>query len=138
VTPVNVVFCWGWNREGEVGDGTRTQRLTPARVLGDVRFSAASQGSSHVCGVSTDDRAYCWGFNADGQLGDGSFTESAAPIAVVGGHRFTAVSGGPLASHTCGVTPSQKLYCWGLYSYGQLGDGTTVFRNVPVQVANPS
>jgi alpha-tubulin suppressor-like RCC1 family protein len=138
VTTVNVAFCWGWNREGEVGDGTRTQRLTPVRVLTDVRFSAASPESSHVCGVSTDGRAYCWGFNAHGQLGDGSFTESAVPIAVVGGHHFTAVSAGPLASHTCGVTPAQELYCWGLNSYGQLGDGTTDFRNVPVQVNDPS
>lgn len=37
--------------------------------------------------------------------------------------------------HTCGVTAEGTAYCWGLNLSGELGDGTTTTRTVPVPVA---
>jgi alpha-tubulin suppressor-like RCC1 family protein len=38
------------------------------------------------------------------------------------------------ASHTCGITTRNWLYCWGDNAYGQLGDGTTDHREIPTRV----
>jgi Regulator of chromosome condensation (RCC1) repeat len=38
------------------------------------------------------------------------------------------------ANHTCRITPSRTVECWGLNSHGQLGNGTFEESNVPVQV----
>ena len=38
------------------------------------------------------------------------------------------------ASHACAVTTSNQVYCWGLNTSGQLGDGTTTQRLTPAPV----
>ena len=83
---------------------------------------------------------YCWGYNAYGQLGDGTTTDRLVPTPVAGGLTFAAVSAGtvvPFFGHTCGVTTSGAVYCWGDNFAGELGDGTTTQRLVPTAVAFP-
>src|SRR6476659_5519574 len=45
---------------------------------------------------------------------------------------FRAISAGD--SHTCGVTTTNKAYCWGSEFGGALGDGGDFNSNVPVAV----
>ena len=45
---------------------------------------------------------------------------------------FATVSAG--MSHTCGVTTTGRVYCWGRNQFGQLGDGTTDDSPVPTRV----
>jgi alpha-tubulin suppressor-like RCC1 family protein len=91
--------------------------------------------SQYTCAVTPDSRAYCWGWNAFfGQLGDGTTTNRLKPVAVAGGHSFTQVSAG--WSHTCGITPDHRAYCWGSNRVGALGDGTTNDHSTPVAVAS--
>jgi alpha-tubulin suppressor-like RCC1 family protein len=45
---------------------------------------------------------------------------------------FAQVSAGD--EHTCGVTPTSVAYCWGYNNWGQVGDGSTVKRLLPVRV----
>jgi len=84
-------------------------------------FVQVTQGITHSCGVTVDDRAYCWGDNFFGQLGDGTTTQRLVPRAVAGGLRFRFVTAGN--QYTCGLTTEDKAYCWGDNTYGQLGDG---------------
>jgi alpha-tubulin suppressor-like RCC1 family protein len=72
VTVGHVVYCWGDNFVGRLGDGTETDRLTPRPVVGTIQFSGVAPGSSHTCGVTTLERVYCWGHNVYGQLGNGT------------------------------------------------------------------
>src|SRR3954447_24223665 len=60
VTTANVAYCWGYNSNGQLGDGTFTARLRPVPVLGGLQFRAVSAGLHHSCGVATDNQAYCW------------------------------------------------------------------------------
>jgi alpha-tubulin suppressor-like RCC1 family protein len=134
VTADHRAYCWGSNVYGGLGDGTSgNQRSAPVAVLGGLSFRQVSAGGTHSCGVTTDYRAYCWGGNFSGQLGDGTTTVRLTPVPVVGGLNFVQVAAG--VYHTCGLSyPDRRAYCWGLNSYGQLGDGTASDRPTPVAV----
>lgn len=97
-------------------------------------FRVISTGLFHTCALDAKHRAFCWGSNVDGQLGVGTLTTISTPIpvAVAGGLRFRKVKAG--VTHTCGVTTSDRAYCWGSNLNGQLGDGTTTDRSAPVAV----
>jgi len=124
-------------REGDDSPTAPAVQAKPsANTSAPLSFRQLSAGGDHVCGITTDDKAYCWGRNAEGQLGVGAAAGSGfypRPIAVAGAHRFRSVSAGSL--HTCGVTIDRVLFCWGLNDFGQLGDGTTITRRLPTRVA---
>jgi alpha-tubulin suppressor-like RCC1 family protein len=144
VTTINRAFCWGEGRFGQIGDGKTYPRFTPRAVAGGLSFSRVSAGGLHTCGETTNNLAYCWGYNGFGELGNGTSTGpetcfgypcSTRPVAVAGGLSFRQVSAGDF--HTCGKTTAELSYCWGSNVSGQLGDGTTTDRLVPVAVAGP-
>src|SRR5881296_115992 len=132
-----IAYCWGRNLEGQLGDGTTTNRLTPVLVQAPagVSLAAVGAGDFHTCGVTATGAAYCWGANGSGQLGDGTNTTNRlTPVLVQApaGVSFAAVTAG--AVHTCGVTAAGTAFCWGRNVEGQLGDGTTTDRLTPVRV----
>jgi alpha-tubulin suppressor-like RCC1 family protein len=134
VTTDSRLYCWGWNYNGQLGDGTTTSRPRPVAVGGALRFRLVSAGGGSTCGITTDYRLYCWGWNLRGQLGDGTTVDRLTPVAIATGKQFRWVDGGSL--HTCGVSyPDNRAYCWGGNASGQLGDETTTQRLVPTAVA---
>ena len=120
-------------------------------VSGAVSFVQLSLGALHSCGLTEDGVAYCWGENFGGQLGDGTSIGRTAPTPVLTSLRFRIIAtasgfatGGNVAppipnpgfnAHTCALTSAGTPYCWGWNGNGQLGDGTTTSRRVPVPVA---
>ncbi len=133
----NRLFCWGDNREGQLGDGTTTRRLRPVLVAGSRTYSQVSAGYDFTCALSMSDRAFCWGVNTGhdgGQLGDGTAVgRRLRPVAVLGGHAFRQVTTG--LYHACGVTMDDRAWCWGSNRVGTLGNGTIVPSREPVPVA---
>src|SRR6266566_1666561 len=136
VTPGGTAYCWGENPAGQLGSGSTTSSSTPVAVSGGLSFSAIAPGGDHTCGLTTSGAAYCWGDNSSGQLGNGSTSSSSVPVAVSGDLSFSALATSR-RHHTCGLTTSGAVYCWGDNYSGQLGNGTTTSSSVPVKVAGP-
>jgi alpha-tubulin suppressor-like RCC1 family protein len=129
-------YCWGWNNDGELGDGTFTDHRIPMPVGAGRAFNSLVAGYFHTCGLAPDGTAYCWGANGFGQLGtgiDNFHDHETTPVAVIGGLTFTSIVAG--GNHTCALTVGGTAYCWGWNLSGELGDGTRTNRVVPVAVS---
>ena len=85
LTSAGAAYCWGYNAEGQLGEGTTTNRTTPTSVLGGLTFTALTGGGQHTCGVTSAGSMYCWGANGSYQLGvgDGSTTSRSTPTLVI-------------------------------------------------------
>jgi alpha-tubulin suppressor-like RCC1 family protein len=127
-TRLNKTYCWGYNPDGQLGDGTTISSGIhgPQRVAGSSRFNRVATGGYHLtCALTTFDRPYCWGYNSvDGEIGDGTTDSSSTPRRVLGGLRLAMFTVG--SYHTCGSTSRGVTYCWGYNLSGRLGDGTLV------------
>ncbi|HEX5435549.1 MAG TPA: Ig-like domain-containing protein [Gemmatimonadaceae bacterium] len=136
------MYCWGYNYDGAVGNGSLYTDSTgsidslfvdfPTAVVGSNTFSLASAGYIHSCALTPAGAAYCWGDNSSSQLGDGTTTSRAAPTPVSTSLVFTQLSAG--LDHTCALTSSQAAYCWGDNVWGEIGDSTETERAVPTAV----
>jgi alpha-tubulin suppressor-like RCC1 family protein len=134
VSPPGAAYCWGFNGNAQLGDGTYNSPTSPVAVIGGLTFSSIVTGYVHTCGIviSPPGAAYCWG-NDNGQLGDGTTSESddtVSPVAVSGGLAFSSIAAGGL--HTCGivVSPPGAAYCWGRNSNGQLGAESPAYFSI--------
>ena len=153
-----IVYAFGSNNYGELGDNTTTNRATPIQVLkgaysgttylGDnannpIISVAASQ--DHSLALAADGSVYAFGRNAFYQLGDNTNTDRATPIYVLkGAYSGTTYLGdnanNPIisvvagAAHSIALAADGTLYAFGHNGYGQLGDSTTTYRATPIKV----
>ena len=127
-------LCWGGNGNGQLGDGNGLNRVEPAQVAGlSSGASSVSAGSEHTCAIVAGGLAKCWGSRQFNQLGDGvGGFRQLSPVNVVGLANLAAISAG--FEQTCALTSSGEVACWGLNEFGQLGDGTSGRKTVPVDV----
>lgn len=115
------VKCWGYNNYGELGDGTNITRLTPVDVFGlSSGVKDITAGRYHSCALMESGEVKCWGYNGWGSLGDGTNITSYTPVNVVGlSTGVQALTEGSDA-HTCVLTSTGGVKCWGFNAYGQL------------------
>ena len=145
ITEAGGVKCWGDNDSGQLGDETRTDRHTPVDVVGltsGAQMIAA--GGNHTCVLTNAGGVKCWGDNSQGQLGNGLQSNSTVPVNVAGLMKgVTMIASGVgsvrelelfVGAHTCALTTTRGVKCWGDNDDGQLGEGRTVDRDTPVDV----
>lgn len=134
-------YCWGRNNSGQLGVNDTLDRAHPIGVTNLSAIKTVSKvgaGTNHSCAIS-DGRAWCWGNQQTNKLGNGvtTNTNQTIPVAVTGGANsiqtmnVTDISVG--SDHTCAVANS-KVFCWGLNTSGQLGQGNTNVQTSVVQV----
>ena len=129
------VDCWGYNDDGELGNGTTTDSSTPVQASGIVNASSITAGGFHACAVLSAGTVKCWGDNEVGQLGNGTTTKGSTPtpVQVSGITNATHVSAG--YAHTCALLAGGTVECWGLNDSGQLGNGTKTNSSTPIEVS---
>ena len=126
--------CWGSNGRRKFMDSNILTSLTPVNVTGlDNDIAAVSTGVLHTCALTISGGVKCWGENSSGQLGYGTSKPLKGPMTAARlSTGVAAVSVGYF--HTCALTTSGGVKCWGNNDGGQLGDGTTIHRSTPVDV----
>jgi alpha-tubulin suppressor-like RCC1 family protein len=135
------LFCWGENSDGQLGNDTFTDSSVPIAVITSGALSGKTiqdvkLGIYHSC-VRATNGMYCWGLNNYGQVGDGTNTKRRVPtpVATQPGNLTSSnvVMIGAGANRSCAVISDGRTFCMGLNSSGQIGDGTTINRNVPTE-----
>ncbi|GAA3927618.1 RCC1 domain-containing protein [Actinoplanes auranticolor] len=127
-----VVYCWGGNDEGQLGDGSFADRHRPAQVAGNA--VQVVTGAEHTCVLDVELTVSCFGRNDAGQLGFGTLgTSEANPQQVPGLTGVIDLAAGD--ESTCALEQSGKLWCWGSDADGRLGDGGGAGDPAPSPVA---
>lgn len=137
------LWAWGYNANGQLGDGTQTSTATPKQIGTLKTWTAVSAGKAHVLALQTSATSgstagvtslWAWGGNYAGQLGDGTLVDKRVPtrIGTLGWNAVAAAG-----DHSLGIqSTGQTLWSWGANDAGQVGNGTTTVAgvNAPVQV----
>jgi alpha-tubulin suppressor-like RCC1 family protein len=138
ITTSNDLYSWGFNGNGQIGNGNQTSQSSPVLVLGGLKFSQIipHAQSQYAMGITTSGDMYGWGANVAGNLGDGTANSRSSPVLVLGGLKWSNVSlVGQGAPVTYGTTTTGAIYAWGSNGLGQVGDGTNgTNRSSPVLV----
>jgi len=130
--PNGLLYCWGNNNNGQLGDGTFENRLEPVQAGDDMDWMMPAAGYGHSCGVKMDGRLFCWGYGEAGRLCTETDGDRNVPLQVGTDYGWLSVAAG--MSHTCAIGRPFQLSCCGYNEYGQLGDGTHENRFAPTRV----
>ena len=99
----DVVYAWGSNSFGRLGDGTTTEQHAPEQIdptdLHDIVAIAAANESGYA--LSSDGSVWSWGYNTYGELGLGNFTEYHTPQHLLppSGYVFNSISADTRSDH---------------------------------------
>jgi alpha-tubulin suppressor-like RCC1 family protein len=132
------VRSWGWNANGQLGDGGNKDRPTPLEVLGLTGVKAVAAGDRHSLALMTDGTVWAWGANGRGQLGIDSTDDRWTPVHVDAptgdGLLSSVVAIAARGAQSLALRADGTVWAWGANDRGQLGDGTLQDRHRPVAV----
>lgn len=122
------LWAWGLNDQGQLGDGTTTNRNSPTQIGTDNDWIFVTVGSNFTYALKQDGSLWAWGSNSKGQLSDGTTIGRLSPAQVLPLTTWSKVSTGDqfvIAQKTNGT-----LWACGEGNLGQLGlssNSTTTF-----------
>jgi alpha-tubulin suppressor-like RCC1 family protein len=97
-----MVWAWGVNTYGELGDGTTDSRSSPVSILRSDSYVAISASRFESCGyfgghslaLSYDGTVWAWGLNSSGELGDGTIIDRSSPVFIARTGPYQAIAAG--------------------------------------------
>ena len=146
ITSKGRIFTWGNNDSGQLGDGTTTDILIPNNITEnfnlniDEKIIQVSLGGYHSSAITSEGRIFTWGSNFGGKLGDGTTEDRTNPTDITTqfnldtDEKIIQVALGLF--HTSAITSKGRVFTWGQNESGQLGDGTSVSKSIPVDVTS--
>jgi len=126
------LWAWGGNADGQIGDGSTTDRKLPVPITAIQVATRAAAGDAHSVALASDGSVWTWGNNDDGQLGDGTQDSRATPDTVTIAGTVVEIAAG--ARHTLALLSDGTVLSWGDNEYGQIGDGSALTRLQPTPV----
>jgi hypothetical protein len=129
------LWVWGYNFYGQLGDNTRTDKLTPIREINSsTNWKQVTAGDSFCSAIKTDGTLWAWGRNTSAHLGDNSFSSRSTPRQIGTDTNWKQVFAGPTSAHAQAIKTNGTLWAWVNNFYGQLGDNTRATRSTPRQI----
>ena len=125
-------WAWGYNSDGQLGDGSQTDRSSPVLVVGSHSFIKIAAGYLHTLGLKADGTLWAWGDNSYGGLGDGSRTDRSSPVLVVGSHSFIDIKASNRFS--LALKANGQIWSWGNNANAALGTNNLTSYSSPVLV----
>ena len=118
------VWAWGRNSDGQLGDGSTTNRPLPVQVAGLSNVIQVAGGGAHSLALRNDGTVWAWGRNYDGQLGNGTVAGDeplpvTVPVRVSGLSGVIQIAAG--ARHSMALKGDGTVWTWGANTSGQLG-----------------
>lgn len=109
----NSAWCWGWNYQGQLGNGNTTQQTSPAAVSGGGTWNYITTNYTHGCGIKTDGSLWCWGGDYWGTVGDGpdDAGDELTPVAVDSSDTWVMVDS--QWTSNCAINQRGHIACWG-------------------------
>lgn len=139
------VWAWGDVSNVSADGNSASVSSVPVQVAGLIDIVAIAAGGESTTGVNEDvsmalgfdGKVYTWGYNSFGQLGIGNTSTRFLPQLVTALARpaVQITTGG---NHTSALLDDGAMWIWGFNGDGELGDGTTTFRTLPVLVTGLS
>ena len=136
VDAAGVLWVWGDNTLGRLGDGTTASREHPVQVAGLPAVVEVSAGGGHALARCTDGSVWAWGDGHLGQLGQGLNQHSLSPVKVIGLEGVIAVAAG--GEFSLALKADGTVWGWGYGRYGALGQGAFRDESLPVQSMTPT
>jgi alpha-tubulin suppressor-like RCC1 family protein len=121
------VWAWGYNQDGELGNGSASDVNTPVAVTGlSGGVTAIAAGEFNGYALKSDGTVWAWGYNGAGGLGNGTATPVTAPVMVegLGDMAVVAVAAGGESAFV--LMADHSVRSWGINRYGQLGHSGTI------------
>jgi uncharacterized repeat protein (TIGR02543 family) len=146
LTSTGRVFMWGNNSLGQLGDGTNEYRFKPLEItsrfnlMGSEKIVSLQLGHDTSYALSSSGQLFSWGDNNSGQLGDGTTISKNNPVNMTS--QFNLNTGETITmvrtknSHTIASTSIGRVFAWGANGYGQLGNGNSDSKNIPMNISS--
>jgi len=105
MTASGLVYTWGYNGYGQLGDGTLVNATSPKKLTLSWSATAVSAGLYHTMALASNGVMYAWGQNGYGQVGNGTTNNAKSPVAVSfsAGTTVTAIPSDSSSSHSLAI-----------------------------------
>ena len=129
----STLFTWGNNNLGQLGFNDTINRSFVTQLATSWASIATDQSSSLA--IKSDGTLWSWGVNSFGILGLNDTINRSSPVQIGSATNWTSISKQGYTFTSSAINSSNQLWVWGINNGGQLGDGTTVNKSTPVQIA---